>query len=178
VNARLKRRILKRGYNAGDGRLDEGATPLMRAARSADLAAMRLLIERGADPKATQKNGTTALQLAAGIRARPDEGETNPDPAAVRSVEAATLLLDRGADINATTAAGDTPAHAAVRNVPVLRLLAARGANLTIKNKAGRTPLDAALSTRPPSDEAAALLRQLTGEKGTTAEAPARTSAP
>lgn len=67
-NARLKTPILKRGYTAGDRQLSEGATALMRAAKGADLPAMRLLLERGADAAATQKNGNTALFLAAGNR--------------------------------------------------------------------------------------------------------------
>jgi ankyrin repeat protein len=162
-NARLRSPILKRGYNAGDRQLDEGATPLMRAARSADLAAMQVLVEGGADVTVAQKNGTTALMLAAGIRARTDEGGV-PPPEAARAIEAVGMLLGRGADINAANAAGETAAHMAIRNVPVLQLLASRGASLTEKNKQGRTPLDAALTARPPLADAADVLRQLTGQ--------------
>jgi len=162
VNAGLKGPILKRGYNAGDRQLNDGATPLMRAAKGADLAAMRVLLESGADPARPQKNGTTALMLAAGIRARTDEGGV-PVPEAARAIEAMEMLLGRGVDVNAANAAGDTAAHMAIRNVPALRRLASRGANLTAKNAQGRTPLDAALAARPPLGEAAETLRQLTG---------------
>jgi ankyrin repeat protein len=105
VNAGLKGPILKRGYNAGDRQLNDGATPLMRAAKGADLAAMRVLLESGADPARPQKNGTTALMLAAGIRARTDEGGV-PVPEAARAIEAMEMLLGRGVDVNAANAAG------------------------------------------------------------------------
>jgi ankyrin repeat protein len=161
-NAALKTPILKRGYNAGDRQLNEGATPVMRAARSADLPAMRLLVEHGADVKLAQKNGTTALMLTAGIRTRTDEDGT-PTREAARAVDAASFLLDHGADVNAVNAAGETAAHAAIRNVPVLQLLASRGASMTVKNKQGRTPLEAAQAATPPNAETVAVLRQLTG---------------
>ena len=58
-NSRLKGPILKRVYDAGDGRLGEGATPLMRAARKCDVTVKRLL-DAGADPKLSRKAGITA----------------------------------------------------------------------------------------------------------------------
>jgi len=164
-NAGLKTPILKRGYNAGDRQLGEGATPVMRAAKSADLAAMQVLVEHGADARLAQKNGTTALMLAAGIRARTDEGGART-PETARAVEAVGFLLAQGADINGVNAAGETAAHAAIRNVPVLQLLASRGASLTVKNKQGRTRLKAALAATPPSSETVAVLRQLTADTG------------
>ena len=59
-NAPLKTPILARYHNIGDGQLGAGATPLMRAARSRDVAAMRLLLDSGADPKRQSANGATA----------------------------------------------------------------------------------------------------------------------
>ena len=44
VNAPLKTKVLKRTYQAGDARLAEGATPLMRAAKAGDVVMMALLI--------------------------------------------------------------------------------------------------------------------------------------
>ena len=45
-NAQLKAPTLQRAHTPGDRNLGEGATPLMRAARNGDAAAMRLLLAR------------------------------------------------------------------------------------------------------------------------------------
>ena len=55
-NARLKTPTLPRYHNGGDAQLTDGATPLMRAAKSMDLAAIRLLLDKGADPNLMTKN--------------------------------------------------------------------------------------------------------------------------
>ncbi len=44
-------------------RLDEGTTPLMRAARAGDAAVMRILLDKGADPKLTTKDGSTRFPV-------------------------------------------------------------------------------------------------------------------
>ena len=44
-----------------------GQTPFIRAAQSADVPVMKLLLRKGADPKITTFNGTTALMAAAGV---------------------------------------------------------------------------------------------------------------
>ncbi|MCW3097434.1 MAG: ankyrin repeat protein [Chthonomonadaceae bacterium] len=44
-----------------------GATPFWRAAQATDLAAMRLLIAHGADPKIAATEGANALMVAAGL---------------------------------------------------------------------------------------------------------------
>jgi uncharacterized protein len=67
-NAQLTKNLPGRsGMDSGDITLDEGTTPLMRAARSGDATAMRALLEKGADPKLTTKDGNTVLMLAAGV---------------------------------------------------------------------------------------------------------------
>jgi hypothetical protein len=53
----------------------KGATPLMRAARTNDVAAMRALVEWGADPWATLPDGTTVLMIAAGQGLGPPRGD-------------------------------------------------------------------------------------------------------
>lgn len=63
-DAPLKTKILKRTYQAGDGRLAEGATPLMRAARSNDVVMMQLLIDAGADLYRETAAGDTPLLIA------------------------------------------------------------------------------------------------------------------
>jgi ankyrin repeat protein len=161
-NARLKTRILKRVYNAGDPRLAEGATPLMRAARGGDARVMRMLIEGAADPGLVQTNGNSLLILAVGSDGRGRDGED----AEADKLEAMNVCFDIGVPVNAVNAAGDTAAHVAATSKSaspkVLELLAEHGVKFDVKNKAGRTPLDAALRARDTAPEKIALLRRLT----------------
>lgn len=121
----------------------KGATPFLLAADRADTALMRVLLEVGADPKLTNEVGSTPLMVAAGL------GTTSPEEEAgaeVEAVESVRLLLERGADVNAVDANGDTAMHgAAYGNFPaVIQLLAERGADPKVwsrTNKQGRTPL-------------------------------------
>ena len=158
---RLRTRILKRVYNAGDARLDEGATPFMRAARGGDVAVMRLLLAYGADPALSQKNGNTPIMLAASITTRgnyPDRGSEES------AIEAIRLCLDQHLDINATSSStGDTAVHVAIGSPAIVRFLAGHGARLDVKNKRGLTPLAAAAAGRNADARTVALLRELTG---------------
>jgi ankyrin repeat protein len=74
--------------------------------------------------------------------------------------EVAKLLLDEGADPNATTAFGATALHAAVENESkrTLEILMAEGADVNAKDKQDRTPLDVAVGEG--LDELAELLRR------------------
>jgi ankyrin repeat protein len=106
-----------------------------------------VLLDGGADPFLTLPDRTTTLMIASGLGYGGLRGEAIrivvPTPEG--AVEAATLLLDRGVDVNAFNAAGQTALHGAVgRGEPVVEFLVARGATL-FKNKAGFTPLDVAL---------------------------------
>src|SRR5204863_6902682 len=47
--------------------MEPGATPFLRASQSSDTALMKLLLERGANPKTPTDYGDTALTAAAGI---------------------------------------------------------------------------------------------------------------
>src|SRR5437867_9117230 len=53
-NAQLKSATLYRAHTPGERILGEGCTTLMRAARNGDAAAIRLLLEHGADPSMEQ----------------------------------------------------------------------------------------------------------------------------
>ena len=146
-NARLKTRPLKRHHDAGSTlNLGEGTTPLMRAARTGDVAVLKALLDGGANPFLTLTDGTNALLLAAGQGYGGVRGDgirivvPTPEDAA-GSVQ---LLLDRGVDIDSFNTAGNTALHAAInRGDAVVKVLASRHARL-IKNKAGVTPLDLA----------------------------------
>jgi ankyrin repeat protein len=146
-NAKLTRAPLKRHHDAGTTlNFGIGTTPLMRAARTNDVASMKALLDAGADPFATLPDRTTTLMIAAGLGYGGLRGEAIrivvPTPEG--AVEACTLLVDRGVDVNAFNTAGQTALHGAVgRGEPVVEYLVAHGATL-LKNKAGLTALDIA----------------------------------
>ena len=144
-NAQLKSPTLQRAHTPGESTLAEGSTSLMRAAKNGDAAAMRLLLDHGADPSIVQKNHTTALMLAAGLGR--GQGVFAKDYATDREMlEAVKVLVARGVDVNAVNDNGQTAMHLAVRvSDDIVRYLAANGAALNVKDKQGRTPLDAAL---------------------------------
>ncbi len=169
-NAQLKSPALYRAHTPGEPALGEGATPLMRAAKNGDVATMRLLLEHGADPSLRQKNGTTALMLAAGLGR--GLGVFAGDYASdAQMLEAVRVLLARHVDVNAVNENGQTAVHfAALSMDPVVRLLAESGADLSIKDKNGRTALDFAMggggrgrggAAPAVRQETAALIRQL-----------------
>jgi ankyrin repeat protein len=167
-NARLNARIIKRVYNPGDPRLGEGATPFMRAAKGGDLIVMRLLLDAGADPTLTQKNGNTPIILAAGFAST--RSGNNPDHGTEEgAIEAIKLCIEKGVDVNATNGAGDTAVHTALTSPEIIQALADFGARLDTRNKQGRTPIAAALRARETPEKTVALLRQLTGDYTTQA---------
>ena len=67
VDARLTSATLQRNHTPGEPQLGAGTTPLMRAARNGDYAAMKILLAAGADPTLKQPRGTTALMMASGL---------------------------------------------------------------------------------------------------------------
>jgi ankyrin repeat protein len=152
-----------------------GATPYWLAARFAEPEIMRLLAEARADTRRPIPDGTTPLMAAMMVGGQGDRRErfqTEVQMAmaapleAEATVKAVASAIGLGADLNATTRAGDTALHlAAVRGLnPVIRLLAGAGAALDLKNKRGQTPLAAAAGRRGPGDfdgdTAAAALKQ------------------
>ena len=191
-NARLSGKPLKRHHDAGSTlNFGEGTTPLIRAARTNDVAVMKALLDGGADPFLTLPDRTTALMIAAGqgyggIRG---EGIRIVVPTPESAVEALTLLLDRGMDVDAFNNTGNTALHAAVgRGDAVVKFLASRGASLNLKNKAGFTPLDIALGQGGRGrggrgggvvrESTAALLRELMQQAPAKSGAPVASSGP
>ena len=113
-NAGLKTAALQRAHTPGEPTLAEGATPLMRAAKNADVPAIELLIAHGADVQQAQKNGTTALMFASGVGR--GVGTFAKDYATdAQMLEAAKALVVHGADVNAVSAAGQTAMHFAAQ---------------------------------------------------------------
>jgi uncharacterized protein len=134
-----------------DPMLDAGATPLLRAAKAADMTAMRLLLGAGALVNLPNIFGHTPLMAAcgAGRGNNPTRGGRHTE---AQAIEAATLLLAAGADINAQTVEGDSAVHgAAFRGWgELIKMLAAAGAHLDGTDKDGLTPIDYALGYYRP----------------------------
>jgi ankyrin repeat protein len=151
--------------------LRAGATPFIRAAKTGDVTAMQLLLDHGADPRATTKDGVTALMAAAGLGWRYGQSLV-PESDSLKAVQ---FCLEHGADVNSVNVTGETALHGAASHGAndIIRLLAERGAKLDIKDKRNRTPLDIAEGGRDRGDvaypAAAALLKQLMAGAGVTA---------
>ena len=116
-----------------------GQTAFIRAAQSADVPVMKLLLSKGADPAITTFNGTSALMAAAGVNWV--VGQTYSESPA-RWLEAVQLCLELGLDVNAVNAMGLGAAHGAANrgSDDIIELLARRGARLDVADKEGRTP--------------------------------------
>jgi uncharacterized protein len=174
VNATLRTATVQRAHTPGDGLLGAGATPLMRAARTGDAAAMRLLLDHGADPAMTSSNHTTALMFAAGNGR--GTGVFQKDIGTERDMfNGVQVLVDHGVDVNAANDNGQTALHFAAQvSDDIVRYLAAHGAILDAKDKQGHTPADLALGIGargraggppPVRQQTAALLKQLIAER-------------
>lgn len=108
-----------------DARSRNGDTALMLAAYKGNLAAVRALLDKGAEPNQT---GWTALHYAA----------------TVGNNDIVQLLLDRSAYIDAESPNQTTPIMMAARGGHILtvKLLLDEGADATLKNGANMTAID------------------------------------
>jgi ankyrin repeat protein len=151
--------------------LRAGATPFIRAAKTGDVAAMQLLLDHGADPRAVTKDGVTALMAAAGLGWRFGQSQV-PEGDSLKAVQ---FCLEHNGEVNAVNVTGQTALHGAASRGAndIIRLLAERGAKLDVKDKRNRTPLDIAEGGRERGavsyPAAAALLKQLMAQAGVSA---------
>ena len=158
------------GMDSGDTALGDGTTPLIRAVFSGDAAVMRLLLEKGADPKLTLKDGSTALMVAAGVGYR-DKFTRGTEADALECLK---IAVETGLDISQVTTRGETALHGAANRGAdsIVQYLVDHGAKLDAKSKQGYTPLDIALGKNSmgalpvPHDSTVALLRKLGGREG------------
>jgi ankyrin repeat protein len=181
VNARVKEFPPQRRHMLPLGSLEwvdfTGQTAFIRAAQSADVPAMKLLLSKGADPGIATFNGTTALMAAAGVNWV--VGQTFSESPA-RWIEAVQLCLEVGGDVNAANQMGLSAVHGAANrgSDDIIELLAQRGARLDVPDKEGRTPYAWAegvfLATNSPvaKPSTMALLKRLLASTPVTATAP------
>jgi ankyrin repeat protein len=110
--------------------------------RANDLAALRGLLDRGANPNTVDDRQITPLMYSA---------ETG-------SLDAMRLLIDRGADVNAQNGFGSTALMWSLSDVAKVRLLLDHGAQVNTAAKSGRTALIVAAFTNPSAEVVRLLL--------------------
>ena len=117
-----------------DAYADDGFFPLGLAAFFKRADAVRLLLDRGADPNQQSRHAQIVVRP---IHAAAADGG---------STAIARLLLDAGADVNVRQPGGFTPLHAAaqVGNDELVALLLEHGADPHARLDEGRTPADLA----------------------------------
>jgi ankyrin repeat protein len=139
---------------------EDGATPFLRASQSGDVALMKLLLEKGADPKIFTAHNVTPLAVASGIGWV--EGVTF-EWSPKETTEAVKLCLSLGIDPNVADDEGRTALHGAAHkgNPEVIQLLADAGAKLDAHDKGSRDSVNGAMlgMTWIPLDWARGLVR-------------------
>jgi ankyrin repeat protein len=141
VNARMTKNGMKDGQRNRVNRL--GATAFFLAAKNTDFEVMKVLAAAGADAKMPSADGTTPLMVAAGLHMWYVGEDAGSLPGQEDEVlDAVKLCVERGNDVNATNAAGETPMHgAAFRGVnTVVEYLVEKGARLDVRDSRGWTP--------------------------------------
>lgn len=144
----------------------EGITPLMYVASMGDLGKVNNFISRGADVKARDKDGWTALHHAtlggihddvmraliragADVNAKTSRNETALILSAMKGkVEEVRVLVESGTDVNVKTSSGETAlimaaefGHSDEEAEAVAEILLKAGADPTIKDILGKTAL-------------------------------------
>jgi ankyrin repeat protein len=160
VNARVKDSTETRTVFTNQWLDEDGATAFLRASQSGDVALMKLLLARGADPKIATTLGVTALHVAAGIGWV--EGITY-EWSSKDTLEAVRMLLDLGLDPNHQADTGRVALHGAAHkgHTEVVQLLVDRGAKMDVRdygntdNRGGKL----AVHTWQPVDYADGLVR-------------------
>jgi len=171
-NADAVKTLLGRGAKV-NAHNDEFSTPLLEAVAGAqDMATLQLLVQAGADVRATDTFRKTAVHLAIGYEYKQppcecpesecdekecsesdEEEECDCDkwniPTA-QQVKTITFLRSRGAPLEAQDYQGHTPFMCATHNgnVPVMEYLIGQKINIDTPDIAGITPLVSAIDAR------------------------------
>jgi ankyrin repeat protein len=121
-----------------------------QAIRANDIGRLRSLVHTAGDANQKDAAGVPLLMTSA----------------AVGSLEAMTLLLDKGADVNARNGFGATALIWAATDLAKVQLLTSRGADVNLASKTGRTAMFVAAMSEP----SASIVRYLVS-KGARLEA-------
>lgn len=169
------RRLLAEGAPV-DIQNNNGQTALMYAVIHRNVAAVKLLLEFGADTEVTWgNNGITALRLACGAHMAP----TN--------IEVVKLLLAHGADPFKLDDRGRTMMHAAATSgdPEIMKLIVLNGVSATAKDAEGNAPAHAAQEWNSEGAQAAAMLEKVNtwnldeiGRKATSLDKPVKPMKP
>ena len=109
------------------------ADAVYQAIRANDIGRLRSLVRTTADANQKDAAGVPLVMTSA----------------AVGSVEAMRLLLDKGADVNARNGFGATALIWAATDLAKVQLLTSRGADVNLASKTGRTALFVAAMSEP-----------------------------
>lgn len=174
-NARVQRKVWYSGYNFDQSGVDEaGATAFWRAAYAADVAAMKLLVQYGADPSiptmrlfarrgpedpagGADKTGLPPIPVggphmppllaAAGPGYALGFAGNSHHVAPTGMLPAVKYLVEElGADVNALDADGNTAVHNAASHgdTEMVKFLVSKGADVKKVNRSGQTTIDVA----------------------------------
>jgi ankyrin repeat protein len=132
VDAKVGPRAWFRGFGNSSSPDPDGSTAFWRAAGALDMEAMKLLLQRGADPKAVTKHGSTALQIAAGMHHSYQGANQVPE---ARLAVVKFLVEEMKIDVNGRDDKGYSPLHGAalIGANDVIEYLVQKGANITAR---------------------------------------------
>jgi len=142
-NATISRKLWFRTFANDETWFDvEGATAYLRAAMAGDLAAMKLLVEHGANPNIATKSADTPLMAVAGVGWAAYWTQNAP----YSRLDAVTYCLEHGAAVDARDAKGYSALDGAAfrGDNAMVNYLVAKGADVHAKTKAGDTVADLA----------------------------------